>query len=515
MATVEQQAPAASNGAVHRDEGIPVENPATGETIGHVQDMDAEQVRALVQRARDAQPGWDALGFKRRGALLYALRSWLVANRERVLDTIVQENGKTREDALLAELFYIADSLGFWAKRAESYLKDERVWTHAPFLLGRKVVVRHRPLGVVGVIAPWNYPLTLSVGDALPALMAGNTVVVKPSELTPLATLLVAQGAAEVGFPEGVLLVATGAGATGGALVDHADMIMFTGSTRTGRKIGARCGERLIPCSLELGGKDPMIVLADADLERAANVAVEWGMRNSGQICVSVERVYVEEPVYEDFVRRVTEKVGALRQGVPKGAGSVDIGAMTFPPQIDTVERHVEDARAKGARVLIGGRRGPGPGRFYEPTVLADVDHSMLCMTEETFGPTLPIMKVRNEGEAIRLANDSPYGLGSSVFTKDLSKGERVARQITAGNAWVNDAIMSLLAQEAPFGGARDSGMGSRHGAKGIQKYCDTQTIMLTRFAPRRELTMFPNSALRSKLFERLMVLLWGRAPRR
>jgi acyl-CoA reductase-like NAD-dependent aldehyde dehydrogenase len=493
---------------------IAVENPATGETIGQVPEMSTEQVRVLVQRARDAQAAWDALGFEQRGALLYALRRWLMSDRERIIDIVVKENGKTREEALSSELFYLADSLGFWAKRAEGYLEDERVRTHSPFLLGRKVVVRYRPLGVVGVIAPWNYPIMTGIGDALPALMAGNSVVIKPSEVTPLAMLAVSQGAREVGFPEGVLQVATGAGRTGAALVDHADMIMFTGSTATGRKVAARCGERLIPCSLELGGKDAMIVFSDADLERAANVAVEWSMRNSGQMCTSIERVYVEQPVYEEFVSRVTAKVGRLRQGVPAGQGSVDIGAMTFPPQIETVEQHVEDARAKGARVLVGGRRGVGPGRFYEPTVLTDVDHSMTIMTEETFGPTLPIMKVKDEAEAIRLANESPYGLGSSVFTKDMARGERVARQIIAGNTWVNDAMMTLLAQEAPFGGSRDSGVGARHGAKGIQKYCEPQTILLTRFAPRHELTMLPNSAIRNRLIERLMVLMWGR-PRR
>jgi acyl-CoA reductase-like NAD-dependent aldehyde dehydrogenase len=490
---------------------IEIENPATGEVIATIADMSEPEVAAIVARARAAQPAWAELGFKRRGELMRALRGWFVRERKTLIDAVVAENGKTREDALLAELFYLADSMGFWAKRAERYLADERHRTHSPFVFGKKVFTRYRPVGVVGVIAPWNYPLSLGVGDALPALMAGNSVVIKPSEIAPLAVMALVDGAHEVGFPDGVFEVATGAGATGAALIEHVDMIQFTGSTRTGRKVAARCGERLIPCSLELGGKDPMIVLADADVERAANMAVEWGLRNAGQICMSVERVYVEAPVYDEFVSKVSEKAGALRVGKPGGYGTVDVGAITFPPQIDTIESHVSDALAKGARAVVGGKRGPGPGRFYEPTVLVDVDHSMDCMTEETFGPTLPIMKVSDEDEAVRLANDSEYGLGSSIFTRDIERGERLARRLFAGNTWINDAIVSYMAQEAPFSGARNSGVGGRHGKIGIRKYTEPQTVLVTRFGPKREPAMFPNSAARSRLFERLMVLMWGR----
>jgi acyl-CoA reductase-like NAD-dependent aldehyde dehydrogenase len=490
---------------------IEVENPATGEVIATIAEMGDAEVAAVVERARAAQPAWGELGFERRAELMRALRGWFVRERNQLMDTVVAENGKTREDALLAELFYLADSIGFWAKRARGYLSDERHRTHSPFVFGKKVVTRYRPVGVVGVIAPWNYPLSLGVGDALPALMAGNAVVIKPSEVAPLAVMQFVEGAREVGFPDGVFSVATGAGATGAALIEHVDMIQFTGSTRTGRKVAARCGERLIPCSLELGGKDPMIVLADADLERAANMAVEWGLRNAGQICMSVERVYVEAPVYDEFVSKVTDKAGALRVGKPEGYGTVDVGAITFPPQIDTIEEHVADALAKGARAVVGGHRVPGAGRFFEPTVLVDVDHSMECMTEETFGPTLPIMKVADEDEAVRLANDSVYGLGSSIFTRDIPRAERLARRLVAGNTWINDAIVSYMAQEAPFSGARSSGVGGRHGKIGIRKYCEPQTILVTRFGPKREPAMFPNSATRSRIFERLMVLMWGR----
>jgi acyl-CoA reductase-like NAD-dependent aldehyde dehydrogenase len=271
----------------------------------------------------------------------------------------------------------------------------------------------------------------------------------------------------------------------------------------------------LIPVSLELGGKDPMIVLSDADLERAANMAVQWSMANSGQICMAVERVYVEEPVYDQFVSSVVDKVGRLRQGAPSEPGRVDVGAMTFPPQIEIVDRHVRDAVDKGAQVLVGGKRAEGPGRFYQPTVLTGVDHTMDVMRDETFGPVLPIMKVRDADEAVQLANDTRYGLNSSVFTKDVEKGERIARRLDAGNACVNDALMNYLAQEAPFGGTNESGLGVRHGPQGIRKYCSQQTILVTRFGPKRELGMFPHKRMTSKILERLMVLMWGRRRRR
>jgi acyl-CoA reductase-like NAD-dependent aldehyde dehydrogenase len=516
MSTTEAKPELQGNGVAEPGAAaIPVENPATGETIATVPDMDAAQVKALVDRARKAHEAWNGIGFDGRADVMYELRRWVVENRDRVIGTIVEENGKPPDEAMLTELIYLCDSLGFWAKTGPKYLADERVRTHSPLLIGKKVIVRYRPYGVVGVIGPWNYPLTNNFGDALPALVAGNSVVLKPSDVTPLTSLLMQEGFRAAGGTPDAFLVATGRGDTGAALVDHADMIMFTGSTATGKKIMTRAAETLTPVSLELGGKDPMIVLRDADVERAANMAVQWGMSNSGQICMSVERVYVEEPIYDEFVQKVVDKTKALRQGAPGPAGSVDIGAMTFPPQLEKVEAHVKDALDKGARALTGGHRAAGPGRFYEPTVLVDVDHTMDCMTEETFGPTLPIMKVRDEAEAVKMANDSRYGLNSSVFTRDVEKGERVARQVEAGSTCVNDALMNYLAQEAPFAGMKGSGLGARHSAAGIRKYAQPQTILITRFGPSKEPTMYPNSAKKAKLLERAMVLMYGRRRRK
>jgi acyl-CoA reductase-like NAD-dependent aldehyde dehydrogenase len=514
LASVEERA--ATEDAAPTPNDIAVENPATGEVIAHVPDMTAEQVAELARAARAAQPAWDALGFEGRGRVLRRAQKWLVDNSERVIQTIVSETGKAYEDALLAEVMYGANAFGFWAKNAPKFLADERVRSATPLLKGKKLVVRYRPLGVVGVIGPWNYPLTNSFGDCIPALAAGNAVILKPSEITPLTSLLIAEGLRASGMPDGVFAVATGRGETGAALVDEVDFIQFTGATATGRKVMARAAETLTPVSLELGGKDPMIVLADADLERAANHAVYYSLFNGGQTCVSIERVYVEAPIYDDFVAKVTEKARALRNDRSTGPGTVDVGSMTFPPQVEIVERHVEDARRKGAQVLVGGERGHAGenGYWYEPTVLAGVDHTMDVMREETFGPTLPIMKVADAEEAIRLANDSPYGLGAAVFSKDAARGEAVARRIEAGAVCVNDALVNYQALELPMGGWKASGIGHRHGPGGIRKFTDQQSLLVSRLHTRKELHMYPYSAKMTARWLKLVRLLYGRGKR-
>jgi acyl-CoA reductase-like NAD-dependent aldehyde dehydrogenase len=505
MATVEQPVLA----------DIAVTNPATGEVIRTVPAVTPEDVTAMVARARAAQPAWEALGYDGRGRVLRRAQKWVMDNAEWVVATIVAETGKTYEDAEMAEVAYAANAFGFWAKRAPEYLADEKVRSGNPMVVGRSLRVRYGPVGVVGVIGPWNYPLVNSFGDCIPALAAGNAVVLKPSEVTPLTSLLMAECLRESGLPEDVYQVATGRGDAGEALIDAVDMVMFTGSTPTGRKVMARAAQTLTPVSLELGGKDPMIVLADADLERAANAATYYSMQNGGQTCISIERVYVEAPVYDEFVAKVTEKVGALRQGVPAGPGSVDVGAVTSPPQLDIVRRHVDEARAAGARVATGGHGRESGGRFFEPTVLVDVDHSMACMTEETFGPTLPVMRVRDAEEAIAMANDSRFGLGASVWTKDIARGEAIGRRLQSGAVCVNDAQINYLALELPMGGWKESGLGVRHGAAGIRKYTRQQAMLVTRFAPlRKDVWMFPYRARTTRLVSRFLKLLYGRGRR-
>jgi acyl-CoA reductase-like NAD-dependent aldehyde dehydrogenase len=512
--TTTEQAPPRARADGQPAARIEVENPATGESIASVPAFSVADVAGVVARARAAQPAWEALGFEGRGAILWRAQKWLLDNSDRVSRTIVSETGKAYEDALIGEVAYAGGAFGFWAKNAPKLLADEKIRTSNPLVLGRKLVLRYAPVGVVGVIGPWNYPLTNSFGDCIPALAAGNACVLKPASLTPLTSLFIAEGLRECGLPEDVFIVAPGGGDVGGELIDHVDYVMFTGSTEVGRKVMERAARTLTPVGLELGGNDPMLVLADADLERAANAAVHYSMQNGGQTCISVERVYVEEPVYDEFVSRVEEKLRGLRLGAPGGPGAVDVGAITSPPQVDLIDSHVKDALAKGARARVGGRRGAGPGDFYEPTLLVGVDHSMECMTEETFGPTLPVMKVRDAEEAVRLANDSPYGLQASVWTKDTAKGERLARMIEAGVVSVNDAQVNYLALELPMGGWKASGMGSRHGADGIRKYTKKQALLVTRLAPKRDLHMLPYRERRTKMLDRLLRFLYGRGKR-
>jgi acyl-CoA reductase-like NAD-dependent aldehyde dehydrogenase len=498
----------AQNGA--GTEQTEVRNPATGEVIGSVPRLTPEQVGELVAKARAAQPGWEALGFSGRGRTFKQAKQWLIDNRERMAETIISETGKTYEDAGL-ELAVAIESFGFWAKQAKHYLEDERVRTRSPMLLGRKIVVRHEPLGVVGVIGPWNYPLVNAFCDAVPALMAGNSVILKPSSDTPFTSILTEEMMRECGLPENVLAVATGGRVTAEALIDGSDFIMFTGSTETGRSVMERAAKSLTQVSLELGGKDPMIVLSDANLERAANGAAYYSMLNSGQVCISAERAYVEEPVYDRFVEMVTERVKNLRQGTPGGPGSVEVGAITTPSQVDLIEAHVKDAVDKGARITTGGHRGDGPGDFFEPTVIADADHTMTCMMEETFGPTLPIMKVRDAEEAVRMANDSPFGLQGSVWTADKRRGEELARQVEAGTVLVNDAMINYAAFGAPMSGWKESGVSGRHGANGIRKYCKTQTIVTNRFPMKRDMFMMPYTEKTTRMLNRVTELVHSR----
>jgi acyl-CoA reductase-like NAD-dependent aldehyde dehydrogenase len=477
---------------------LTVRNPADGRVVGTVPIETPEAVAAKAGELRIFQPEWEGLGPRGRKRWLLAYQDWVLDNAERIVDLVQSESGKVRAEASL-EPTMMATWLGYLAGNAERFLTDEHPRTFNPLAVTKKLTTTYRPYPVVGVISPWNFPFMMPAMDALPALAAGAAVLVKPSDVTPLSAVEFARGWEEIGAPP-VLAVATGRAETGAAVIANVDFLQFTGSTRTGRKVAVACAERLIPFSLELGGKDPALVLADADLDRAANGIVWGAMFNSGQACVSVERVYVEAPIYDEFVAKLTEKVGQLRQGHDERKFAFDVGPLATSAQRDIVQRHVDEAVAGGARALTGGKP-TGTGTFFEPTLLVDVDQSMACMTEETFGPTLPVLKVADEAEAIRLANDSTYGLSATVWTRDKERGERIARQLDVGAVNVNDMMSNGFAFDMPMGGWKNSGIGTRlGGAHGVLKYCRPQAITSPRIpTPAKEVLWYPASRRRAK----------------
>jgi acyl-CoA reductase-like NAD-dependent aldehyde dehydrogenase len=474
-----QEAPAESaDGKSGND--FPVFDPARGHEIARVHEDSPAEVSAVVARVRANQAEWEALGIPGRRKALGLLRDWLIDNAERVTDSMQAETGKVRADAA-NEGFYVADQINFYGSRAGRWIGEEKVRPHSLVTLSRKLRVRYTPYPVVGLISPWNFPLILSLGDAIPALMAGASVVMKPSEFTPLTLgMIVEAWRDEIGGPD-VMAVVNGTAETATALIDEADFIGFTGSDRTGRLVMKRAAETLTPVSLELGGKDPMIVLDGADLNRAAEAAAWGGMMNSGQICMSVERIYVERPAYDSFVGKLVEKVGDLQQGPDGPEYGSDVGAMTSPNQTGIVEGQVDEAVKDGARTLTGGGRRGGEGDYFEPTVLVDVDHSMRVMRDETFGPVVGVMPVADEDEAVRLANDTRYGLSATVFGP-RRRAEAVARRIECGAVNVNDVLFNALTPGVPMGGWKESGIGWRNGGAGIRKYCRSEAIVTARF---------------------------------
>jgi acyl-CoA reductase-like NAD-dependent aldehyde dehydrogenase len=483
-------------------ETIEVLNPATGALVDSIATDTPESIAATVARVRANQADWEALGIEGRYHWLGKLRDWILDNTERIGDTMQAETGKVRADISL-DLGYVADLINFYGSKAAGYIGDETVRPSSPLLAAKKLTIQYRPFPVVGVISPWNFPLAMALGDSIPALQAGAAVVVKPSEFTPLSLIeIIKAWKEEIGAPD-VFDCVQGTGEAGGALIDNVDYIQFTGSDRTGRKVMARAAETLTPVSLELGGKDPMIVLDDADVDRAANAAAWGGMVNSGQLCISVERIYVEEPVYDEFVAKLTEQVRGLRQGADGRKPEKDVGAMTSPNQTAIVAGQVDDALAGGARALTGGKKVDGPGDYYEPTVLVDVDHSMKVMQDETFGPVVGVMKVRDSEEALRLANDTRYGLAASVFG-EKERAERIARRVEAGSVNVNDVITNMAAMGVPMGGWKQSGIGFRHGEYGIKKYCRAESIVVTRFGGKREPNWYPYTKARRGLVDRV-----------
>src|SRR5579872_198393 len=458
-------------------------NPATGEVLREFDCTAEEDVRAAVERARAAQPAWHQLGVNRRLQLLRRFQNLLQEKKSEVAAVITREAGKPSVEALLTEVLVVLDAAQFCIAGVPALLRDRRIGHANLVMKAKRGWISHQPYGVVGIISPWNYPFATPGTEGLAALAVGNAVVVKPSEFTTLCALELQSLLRLVGVPDDVFQVVPGGGATGAALVNSSvDKLIFTGSVASGKKVAQAAAARLLPVVLELGGKDPMLVLDDADVEVASSAAVWGAFMNAGQTCLSVERCYVHRRLYDKFLTACVEKTKKLRVGNGLDRGT-DVGPMINERQLKVVEGHVDDAEARGARVLIGGARLPALGaNFFAPTVLADVTHEMRIMREETFGPVLPVDVFDSDEEAVELANDSEFGLSASIWTRDGVRGERLARRIQAGTVMVNDVISCYGISEAPHGGVKSSGMGRTHGRFGVEemvrvKYVDVDLM--------------------------------------
>jgi len=453
-----------------------VTSPLDGSVLGVVAVQEPAEVQAALARARAAQPAWAATPLIERCRIVNRFRDLVITHADELMDLIHQESGKSRINAL-EEVLDTALTAAYYASNAPRWLAPRARVGAIPLLT--TAVERYQPKGVVGIISPWNFPLTLAVSDAIPALLAGNTVVLKPDSATPLTALAGLDWLRRAGLPASVMQIVTGPGTRlGPPLVDAVDHLMFTGSTAVGRTLGARCGERLISFSAELGGKNALLVLADADLQRTALGAVQACFAVTGQLCVSIERVYVHQSVYEPFVAQFVERTRALRLGT--GAGwDVDLGPLISTERLRAVAAHVDDAVARAATVLAGGRARPDLGpTFYEPTILAGVRDDMLVARHETFGPVVSVYPVSDDAAAIAAANDTEFGLNASVWSASLPHARRVARQLRAGTVNINEGYAAAWASHgAPMGGFGASGLGRRHGREGIIKYTEPQTI--------------------------------------
>ncbi|RAS30351.1 succinate-semialdehyde dehydrogenase/glutarate-semialdehyde dehydrogenase [Streptomyces avidinii] len=458
-------------------------SPFTGEKLADLPESTPEDVEAAFGRARAAQPAWAATPVRARAAVLLRFHDLVLQRQSEVLDLIQLETGKARLHAH-EEVQAVAVAARHYGRRAASYLKPRRHTGVVPTLT--KVTELRQPRGVVGQIAPWNYPLELSVGDALPAFVSGNAVVMKPDTETALTALWARDLLIEAGLPAEVFQVVIGEGpVVGPAVVSRADYVSFTGSTRTGREVAQGAAARLVGVSLELGGKNAMLVLEDADVERAAEGAVRACFSSAGQLCISIERLYVHESVADAFVERFAARTKAMRLGSSLAYGA-DMGSLVGERQLETVSRHVAEAVEKGATLVAGGVARPDIGPlFYEPTILDGVEAPMAVCGEETFGPVVSIYRFGDDDEAVTLANATPYGLNSSVWTKNAGRGHRVAARLRTGTVNINEGYAPAYGSvQSPMGGMKDSGLGRRHGSEGILKYTEAQTVAQQRLMP-------------------------------
>src|SRR5215216_3785102 len=477
-------------------------DPSTGEEIGRAPLLDVAEVAAALARARAAQPAWARLTYAERARFILHAREVVLNQLEEIAKLISRETGKPVTEAIAMEVVPTLDLMHYFAANTKQILKRRRIGLGQYNFMARTSYIVYKPLGVVGIISPWNFPWATPLDEVVMALMAGNAVVVKPSELTPFTALKIADVFKQAQLPEGLLEIVTGDGSTGAALVEAGvNKIMFTGSVNTGKRVAEAAAKHLTPVVLELGGKDPMIVLEDADLENAARAAIWGAFCNSGQACASIERCYVHESVAEQFTNLVVKETRLLKQG-KASIDTIDIGAMTNERQLQIVEDHVGDAVKRGAKVRTGGHRlNDSNGWFHEPTVVTGVDHSMKLMRDETFGPVLPIMTFKTDDEAVRLANDSIYGLTASVFTGDLDRGKRIAEQIDAGTVMVNEVVYTHALSQTPWGGVKQSGYGRTHGSLGLLELVSAQHVHVNAMPGLADVWWFPYTTRSGALF--------------
>ncbi|MGL6234175.1 MAG: succinic semialdehyde dehydrogenase [Segniliparus sp.] len=477
----------------------------TGKELGQVPIGTAEDVETALARARVAQKEWAKTSLQSRAAILRRFQTLVFERLDDLADIVQAETGKARPSAA-EEILFVATAAGWYAAHGPKILKEKRVQPGFPLLMDAKV--RHLPKGVVGVISPWNYPMALSVQDANPAWLAGNAVIMKPDSQTPFSTLALTELLYEAGLPRDVLQTLPGSGqVVGNLLAENVDYLMFTGSTATGKSLAELCGRRLIGFSGELGGKNPMIVTATANIRRAALGATRACFANSGQLCISIERIYVQEQVFEQFTNEFVAQTKAMRLA-PGYEADIDMGSLISEGQLKTVDNHVTDAVSKGATVRFGGKARPDLGPcFYEPTILTGVTESMTLHKEETFGPVVSIYPVKTVDEAIERANDTRYGLNSSVWAGTWREGQEIGRQIYSGSVNVNEGFGAWASHEAPCGGTRESGVGRRNGAEGLLKYTETQGLVTQQFVSLSGERWFPVTLLRRLIPPLLKVL--------